>query len=145
MTFLPTTISKISTQNVYNAILALDATYTGNAEVVTVYSSITVNIAADVSSANAGISIEFSQDGTNWDMKVIDSYTAPGNFNKTFAVQAPYYRLVYINGTVQATLQQMKQIAFRESVCLTMRMGYIFNTREPHYRWSNEHIPVDPR
>lgn len=105
MTFIPPSVSKISTQNGTTTPLAADATYTGVSEVVTVYSSITVNIVSDVSGAAAGISIEFSQNGTNWDIKQTDTYTG-GTYNRSFPILAPHFRLVFTNGdTLQASFR----------------------------------------
>ena len=70
------------------------------------YSYITVLVYADqnsAASATAGVALEFSSDGTNWDDSQVNSFTAGSsapNAGQTYgsAVRAKYFRVVYTNG-----------------------------------------------
>lgn len=116
MTYIPGNVSVISENNVSTGNLSEDAVYTGTMEAVANYSSITVNIKSNVSSANGGISIEFGPDASTQNIVIRDSYIGPGNYNKVFNVQAPYFRIVYTNGdtgqnsfNLQCVLNSTKQ------------------------------------
>lgn len=88
----------ISTNNSSTATLGIGAAFTGTADEVTNYSSVTVNVISNVASATDGLSIQQSSDGANWD--ITDVYTVPAATGKTFGVQctARYLRVVYTNG-----------------------------------------------
>ena len=97
------THSKISFTNSASVNLEADAVFTGSGEDVSIYSSITINIIASHVSANPGISVQFSQNNINWDIKITDSQIWAGNYNKTFDVRSRYFRIVYTNGSVAQT------------------------------------------
>lgn len=110
MAYFPTTPDGvISTVNSSTSTLAISGVFTGTSEEVTAYSSITIYVYTNVASATDGLSIQQSNDGTNWD--VIDVYTVPAmtaGQGKTYGVQATarYFRLVYTNGgTIQGTFR----------------------------------------
>ena len=90
----------ISTGNSSTATLAGDAVFTGTGEDVSNYASLSVVYSSDVAAAASGLSMEFSQDNTNWDAKLIGDLGA-----KTFDVHslrptAKFFRIVYTNGSV---------------------------------------------
>lgn len=90
----------VSTANQTTSTLIADTKYTGSAEVVAMYASVTLSISSDVPSAACGVQIQFSPDGTNWDRTV--SWTYQNNadtFTKTIEVDAKYLRVVYTNGS----------------------------------------------
>lgn len=103
MTYITNIRSVISTNNVRTSSLSGDVSYSGTMEDVTPYASVTINIKSDQSSANGGISIEFGPDASTQNIKITDTYIAPGNYSKTYNVQAPYFRVVYTNGNVNQT------------------------------------------
>lgn len=74
------------------------STFTGTAEDIKDFASVSVQVFADQVSATDGLSIQQSGDGTNWD--ITDTYTIPANTGKTFSVQptSRYFRIVYTNG-----------------------------------------------
>jgi hypothetical protein len=88
----------ISTNNSSTATLGGGAAFTGTADEITNYSSITIYVISNVASATDGLSIQQSNDGTNWD--ITDVYTVPAASGKTFGVQCTgrYLRVVYTNG-----------------------------------------------
>jgi hypothetical protein len=96
------TPSAISTNNSTTSVLAGGAAFTGTADEVTQYASVTVAVIASHASATDGLQLQQSSDNSNWD--IVDSYTVPATTGKTFGVQvtARYFRVVYTNG---ATLQ----------------------------------------
>ena len=88
--------------------LAADAVFTGVGEEVTPYCEVTVSWNSDVPAADDGVSLEFSTDNANWDMKTaVDSHSdsihaSNGGVHK-FPVDAKFFRVVYTNGsTIQA-------------------------------------------
>jgi hypothetical protein len=89
----------VSTDNSTATPLGISGVFTGTAEEVSEYGTISVGVFADVASATDGLSIQFSTDGTNWDH--IDTFTIPSSTGKIFTVgpSARYYRVVYTNGT----------------------------------------------
>lgn len=97
------THSKISFNNSTTTNLGAGAIYTGTGEDVSIYASITINIIASHVSANPGISVQFSQDNINWDIKITDTQIWAGNYNKIFDVRSRYFRIVYTNGSVAQT------------------------------------------
>lgn len=86
--------------------LGSGSTFTGLAEDVKNYASITVVAFADQTSGTNGLSIQQSIDGTNWD--VTDTYTIAASTGKVYSVQpvARYFRVVYTNGgTIQGVFR----------------------------------------
>lgn len=99
--------------------LAANATFTGTAEDVTDYGSITVQIFTNQASATSGFKPQYSSDATNWDDG--DAYTVfitPAGNGKYFSFppQAKYFRLVYINGATLQTAFRMQTIFRRSTV-----------------------------
>lgn len=98
---LPTTESDggiISTANSTASTLLAAAAFTGTAEDVSDYTSITVSVISDQASGTDGLSLQQSHNSTNWDF--IDAYTIPAATGKQFSQQitARYFRVVYTNG-----------------------------------------------
>ncbi|MFT5266614.1 MAG: hypothetical protein ACI88C_000035 [Acidimicrobiales bacterium] len=98
----------ISTNNSSVATLAGDAVFTGTSDDVTHYASVSVSWNSDVASADSGMSMQFSTDGTNWDRMIpvtSESNALQANHGGVhrLAVIAQYFRVVYTNGsTIQA-------------------------------------------
>lgn len=98
--------SVVSTTNSTTTPLAGGATFTGAAEACQDYASISVTVFSNVASAALGLSIQQSQDGTNWDFT--DTYTVPAGSGVVFSASpaARFCRVVYTNGiTAQATFR----------------------------------------
>lgn len=102
--------NSVSTVNSTIAALGNGAVFTGTAEDISPYSSVTVSLFADQASATNGLSIQQSADGTNWD--IADIYTIPASTGKTFGVQvaAKFLRVVYTNGATPQTAFRLQTI-----------------------------------
>lgn len=112
-------IGIVSVANSTIAPLAANATFTGTAEDVTDYSSITVQIFTDQASATGGFKSQYSPDAINWDDG--DAYTvaaSPANNGKYFSFppQAKYFRMVYTNGSTIQTAFRLQTIFRRSTV-----------------------------
>jgi hypothetical protein len=106
MSYTPPPTSVVSAANSSVVPLATSGVFTGTSVDITQYSSVTVQVFADVASATDGLSIQQSVNGTNWDN--IDAYSIPAATGKTFGVQTTgqFLRVVYTNGaTAQATFR----------------------------------------
>jgi len=92
---------------------SLSSKYIGKPDEVLEYSEITIFIYSEVSSADNGISLEFSSDGVNWDEK--NKYTLYGgeSFKTTLKVTARYFRVVYDNGSSAQTDFRLQTIYHR--------------------------------
>lgn len=100
----------VSVNNSSTAILTSGAVFTGTADTITNYTSVTVYVISNVASATDGLSIQQSNDGTNWD--ITDVYTIPAATGKTFGVQisAKFLRVVYTNGGTNQASFRMQTI-----------------------------------
>jgi len=93
----------ISTNNSSTTTLAGDAVFTGVGDDVSNYASVSILYNSNVAAATSGLSIQFSQDNTNWDVQLVGDLGA-----KTFQVHrlvpaAQYFRVVYTNGSAAQT------------------------------------------
>lgn len=81
-----------------------DHIFTGTAEEVLQFGTVTLAVYSDVVSATGGICVENSSDGITWFPGDAYSYISP-NTDKTYSFQATrkYWRVVYTNGTVAQT------------------------------------------
>lgn len=120
----------ISTNNSTTVALAGGAAFTGTSEDALNYNEIRISVIASHVSASDGLSIQQSEDNTNWDFT--DTYTIPANTGKTYSVprQARYFRVVYTNG---ATLQT----SFRLQTILN-RLGARVSSQRPNDAYTNE-------
>ena len=102
---------RVSAANSSTATLGVGGVFTGTAEDVRAYPTLTVSVFSDVASATNGLSIQFSSNGTNWDHT--DTFTIPAATGKVFTIGrvAQFFRLVYTNGGTG-------QAAFRLQVIL---------------------------
>lgn len=112
-------IGIVSVANSTSAALGAGATFTGTAEDVTDYGSITVQVFTDQASAAGGFKSQYSTDATNWDDG--DAYSiaiTPAGNGKYFSFppQAKFFRLVYVNGATLQTAFRMQTIYRRAPV-----------------------------
>lgn len=110
------TPSTPSINNSSTATLLAAATFTGTSDDCINYSEMRVTVFSNVASATDGLSMQQSEDNTNWD--VIDTYTMPAmtaGQGKTFVVprQARYFRVVYTNGGTNQTTFRLQTILNR--------------------------------
>lgn len=101
---------QVSTVNSSTVNLAAAGVFTGTAEDISQYSSVTVFVNTSHASSTDGLSIEFSVNGTTWPSK--DVYTIPATTGKTFGVQIPtkFFRVVYTNGATATTTFELQTI-----------------------------------
>jgi hypothetical protein len=101
--------SFISTANSTTTPLAGNGVFTGTSESVLPYQSICIQIFASGGSAAGGVSIQQSQDGTNWDIVQTITYGG-GAFQITVPVLGAFYRIVYTNTAVLQTTFRLQSI-----------------------------------
>ena len=90
--------------------LGIDGVFTGIADDIKDYAAINISIWADQDSAIKGFSIEWSQDGTNWDEKMTVGIDANKVESYEFGVRARYFRLVYTNGGIAQSAFRLQVI-----------------------------------
>jgi len=125
MSYIPSLYGQIDDNNSTATPLTANSVFTGTATLVTNFSSVNINITTDNDSAANGLSIEFSQNSTNWDTKntktlnVAVSGTAQ-NFTFSYNIESKYYRLVYTNGnTAQGVFRMQTLLNAQTSGVLT--------------------------
>jgi hypothetical protein len=99
-------VGVLDPNNSSTATLSGGAAFTGTATNVLSYAFINVLVYADQNSAataTAGVALEFSSDGTNWDDAQVNSFVAGSsapNAGQVYgsSVRAKYFRVVYTNG-----------------------------------------------
>lgn len=102
----------VSTTNSTSATLAAGGNFTGPAEDVTHYASVSVSWNSDVAGS---VAMEFSTDGTNWDRSVpVSSHTNGLQINHggvhRLAVSAKFFRIVYTNGSISQGFLRLQTI-----------------------------------
>jgi hypothetical protein len=103
---LPVEISNanlVSTDNSSSTPLTGGATFTGTGEDVSDYCGISVQVFASHVSADDGLSMEFSTDGSNWDEKHTATVAATTSREFTFPAHAKFFRVVYTNNSTAQT------------------------------------------
>lgn len=93
-----------SIENSTTTSLASSGVFTGEAEYISEYKTVTINIYSD---QPGNIEAQFSQDATNWDNIIKDLYIADNSYVRIFPVTSTYFRLVYTNigSSTQTTLR----------------------------------------
>lgn len=106
-TAIPTSqVSVVSTNNSSTTPLGISGVFTGTSDNVQDYASIEITVFANQASAANGLSMQQSQDGTNWD--IIDAYSITASTGRAFSLgpAARFFRVVYTNGVAaQATFR----------------------------------------
>lgn len=99
-----------SSNNSSTSTLSADGIFTGTSDDVTNFSSITVNIFADVPSSSTGVSFQFSSNSSNWDIKY--EHNTIANEEKIFElpINAQYFRVVFTNGTIAQSTFRLQTI-----------------------------------
>lgn len=93
----------VDPNNSTTTLLANAATFTGPGTDVSRYSTIVINLMAD---QNGTLFIDFSSDGSNWDITTVVAYTASAEYTNRVVVVAQYYRLRFTNsGSLQTTMR----------------------------------------
>lgn len=101
--------------------LANGAVFTGSAFDAREYGSVVISVFADQASATDGLSAQWSNDGTNWNLT--QTFTIPLNSGKSIelAHRARYFRIVYTNGSVTQTVFRLK--CFHRRIAQLPRKG----------------------
>ena len=92
-------ISLIDTNNTTTTPLGADGSFVGDWTNITTFAHLSLQIVADEDSATDGVEIQWSTDGVS--TIDYDNFTIFADQGKvwTFGCQAPYYRIVYTNGS----------------------------------------------
>jgi hypothetical protein len=100
----------VSTDNSTTALLGVGGVFTGDWVEVLDYGVVYVNVSTDKNSADNGLVVQHSTDGTNVDFT--DEYTIVGGEAACAPIvpHARYIRVVYTNGTVAQTSFRMQTI-----------------------------------
>jgi hypothetical protein len=83
--------------------LAISAVFTGTSVDVSAYAQVQISAFASHASAANGLSLQFSQDGTNWDSTNTYTVAASTDTAITLPVTHKFFRLVYTNGATLTT------------------------------------------
>ncbi len=123
----------VSTANSTTTPLAGGATFTGTAEDVSNYAAVVVTVLSDQASAANQWKLEFSPDGTNWD--VIEAYDYPaallgvGTATPT-APKGKFFRVVYVNGATPQTTFRLQTVYHTQPVIQPL---FVFNSPTGNY------------
>lgn len=99
-------VGTVSTNNSSTSLLGISGVFTGTSDEVTNYAAIVISVISDVASATDGFSVQFSSDGTNWDITESHTVSAGTAHVITIPRLARYFRVVYTNGgTGQASFR----------------------------------------
>lgn len=105
----------IDSNNSTTSQLGVDAVFTGTSTEVLGYRSVAVAIESDEDSAEDGIQLQLSQNGTDW--VTVYTSTLLTDQSNTKAIRVPvrrrYFRLVYTNGDTATTTLKIQTIFYR--------------------------------
>lgn len=96
--------------NSSTANLGSNAVFTGTGTSSLGFSAISVEAFANQASAASGLSIQQSQDNSNWDIADTFSVSASTAFQTTVALVGQYYRVVYTNGGSAQTTFRLQTV-----------------------------------
>jgi hypothetical protein len=106
-----------STNNSTTSILGVSGNFTGTADDVSAYTSVTVTLDASHDSSASGMTFQFSTDNTNWDDTYSFTYTAADGARRfQFPVTAQYFRVNYTNGGTGQTHFRVQTILHGNNV-----------------------------
>lgn len=103
-------VGVVTTGNSRTALLSSNEVFTGTAVDVSRYAEVSVQIAANQDSKEEGVSLELSNDGTNWDLKQTGTYTALDAQTFYLPVTARYFRLVYTNTGIPLSFLRIQTV-----------------------------------
>lgn len=124
MSFQPPVPDQISAANSSTTPLSANATFTGTAVDCTAQaiSSITATVFSDQASALGGMQLQWSQDGSNWgDHNQVMTNSASASTVISDKVRARYFRIVYVNGTVNQTAFRLQTLLSATNTSGTIR------------------------
>jgi hypothetical protein len=118
MSYIPNLYGQIDSNNSTSSILTANSVFTGTSTIVTNFANVVINLTTDQDSASDGLSVQFSQDNTNWDSqnnRTIQIATTT-NLEFEYLVTAKYFRIVYTNGTVDQTVFRLQCLLNAQAV-----------------------------
>lgn len=113
------------TGNSTTATLGTSGVFTGAAFDMTNYASWSVDIYSTTASATNGISVQWSNDATNWDFSDAQTYVASVGNMITFGHKARYVRLVYTNTNSAQSVFRVN--AFAQPIAVRQTRKFIGN------------------
>jgi hypothetical protein len=96
-----------SVNNTSTTPLGGGAVFTGTADDLLNYAAVSIQVYSDQAGT---ISIQFSNDGANWDQSEVYTTVASANFNIQAMGEARYFRIVYTNGSVAQSVFRLKVV-----------------------------------
>lgn len=124
--------AEVSTNNSSTTTLGTSGVFTGTSFDAKDFATLSISVFSDQSSATDGLSVQFSQDGTNWDHTHTFTYTAGANgLSYNLPVEMRYVRIVYTNGVVAQSTFRLQSLFRRAQVppsVYTIDQGIYDNT-----------------
>jgi len=122
----------VSQNNSTTTPLGAGASFVGDADILTSYQEVDINLGGSPSVAPATLYFEFSPDGTCWDVSVPITLTGPVMPPVILRTVLPYFRLRYINGATPLTELRLTVVYHRESaIRLTRFLNQPIDANEP--------------
>ena len=123
MSYFPNSPDRVDAGNSSTALLTAGATFTGTVVDCTALSISTVTVFsfADQDSATNGLQLQWSQNNSNWDHIQQVLVTANESGVVSDKVRARYYRVVYINGTVNQGVFRLQTLQSSTNTSGTIR------------------------
>lgn len=107
----------VDPNNSTTAPLGISGVFTGASFDAKDFATLSISVISDQSSATNGISVQYSQDGTNWDHIHTFTFIAGGNgLSYNLPVEMRYVRIVYTNGAVAQTSFRLQSVFRRAHV-----------------------------
>jgi hypothetical protein len=107
----------VNSDNSSTALLGAGGIFTGTSFDAKDFATLSLSVTSDQSSAVNGISVQFSQDGTNWDHVHNYTYVAGANgLSYNLPVEMRYCRVVYTNGAIAQGSFRLQSVFRRTSV-----------------------------
>lgn len=113
----------VSTLNSSTSGIGAGGNFTGTGEDVSQYSEITVNLFGSPEVAPGSLFVEFSPDGTNWDVSIPYTLAGPQSFVPLpVRVVLPFFRVRYVNGGTVLTAFRLTTVFHRVSAKMLTRV-----------------------
>lgn len=109
--------SVVDSGNSSTSPLGVSGVFTGTSFDAKDFATLSISVISDQSSAVNGISVQFSQDGTNWDHVHTYTYiTSANGLSYNLPLEMRYVRIVYTNGAVAQTSFRLQSVLRRTQV-----------------------------
>ncbi len=112
MTFIPSVLSEVDSNNSSSTLLNANASFTGTATNTTGYNTLQITVTSNVNSSPLGLQLQFSPDGSTWTTFYYETYFSPALFNKRYNIENKFFRIVYTNdGTIQTNFSLISRLS----------------------------------